>query len=354
MQKSIATAQVIKKDLKNLFIGSTITSILLSILVYLIWSQIFIETDSLFQEFSNTYYITMLINVHLAQSIMIYTFTNTRFPLFLAIATVKTFVLFIAPFLEIFYFNYDALNYQISITFFLLYLIFKNFSLKVYIKFCLVKAEHFVNIFKLYITSLRYYLIINSGSVFWVIFASSLASVSIENLGIFRIIGFVQSGIGILGVVLNSIKLGVRGENPDPKKLLDSFLIILSLGFLISITILDYVYLKYLAAEYSGFASVAFISVACICVITLLHNYLNENLAYVNSSNLLLLIPVAFLTTGGILSLLTVQIYIGYFLEFLIVTTFYFVLKLVFKKNTSWLELCFFSVVALKVLFYVG
>lgn len=349
MQKSIASSEMIKQDLKNTYIGSTITSTFLSIIIYFIWSQIFIESGSALLELPNFYYIALLINVHLTQSIMIYTFTNTRFFLFLGVASLKTFILFIAAVSEIFNFNLNILNYQIFAALLLLFLISKNFSFKDYAKRCLLKANHFVTIFNLYITSLRYFLIINSGSVFWIIFSSALASISIENLGVFRIIGFLQGGIGILGVILNSIKLGLRGSDPDPKKFLDNFFLILCLGSIIGITIFDNLFINDLNGDYKEFASIAFMSIACICVATLLHSYLNEHLAYVNSSNLLLLIPVAFITTAGVLSLLSAKIYVGYLLEFLLLASFYLLLSLILKKNTNFLEISFFLIIAAKV-----
>ena len=350
MQKSIASSQVIKQDLKNSYIGSTITGILLSILIYLIWSQIFIEAGSVFREVSSTYYLTLLINLHLAQSIMIYTYTNTRFLLFLAVATVKTIILFIAPFLEIFDFNYEVLISQIYVTLLLLYLIFKNVSINAYTRSCLLKTDHIINIFKLYATSLRYFLIISSGAIFWVIFASALASVSVENLGVFRIIGFIQSGIGILGLVLNSVRLGLKETVADPKNILTNMFLITSLGAILSIIIFDYAYLQSLDLEYTQFASIALISIACTCVTTLLHSYLNEHLEYVNRSNSLLFIPVTFVITAGILSLLSAEIYVGYLFELFILTAFYFLLKFTFKKTTSWLEISIFLVVTMKVL----
>jgi hypothetical protein len=142
----------------------------------------------------------------------------------------------------------------------------------------------------------------------------------------------------------------LRGSDADPRNILNSMFLILGLGTISSIIILDYAYLKSLDVEYTEFASIALISIACTCVTTLLHSYLNEHLAYVNRSNSLLFIPLTFLITAGILSLLSAEIYVGYLFEFFIVTAFYFTLRLISKKTISWLELTLFLVVAMKVL----
>lgn len=353
VQSSLAKSSQGTRKHEEIYFLFSLISIFISIILLVFWYFLYGADILSVSKIKIEYYVAAIINIQILQSLMIYFNTITKFYKFLMTSIVKITVFYIATLSECGLSSNSLLTIQIGLSILIIGLIFHRINI---IKYFIKKSfmmEAFTIMKDMYSKSIQYFFIVNAGAMFWLIFSTVLAASSIENMGVFRLIGYMQSSLAILGMIVNSNKLGFYKVDIDRHQLADKIFLYLGL-FMISFMNVFYIFTLIFVNDFDSNLILTFnISISVTCSVTLLHSLINENYDILGDVKFLMLMPVVMVLCALIGVNFTNSILIGYMFEVIIILIFYFALKRNYYVRFKRGEYILFFLIATQGMLYV-